>query len=108
MCITNLLLYTMLITQICYFGNSKLYYIKPNNFIQMAQNDFQKNQSSIIRQSQIKMVVEYCRMIGTPMTLKEIVGITNVLVDYCESGYSKEIGERLESIDKHIQKKFEE
>ncbi len=74
----------------------------------MAQNDFQKNQSSIIRQSQIKMVVEYCRMIGTPMTLREIVGITNVLVDYCESGYSKEIGERLESIDKHIQKKFEE
>ena len=74
----------------------------------MAQNDFQKNQASIIRQSQIKMVVEYCRMIGTPMTLKEIVGITNVLVDYCEKGYSKEIGERLESIDNHIQKKFED
>jgi len=70
--------------------------------------EFQKNQGSIERQSTLKMVVEYCRMIGTPMTLKEIVGITNVLVDYCQSGYSKEIGERLQKIDKHISSKFEE
>jgi hypothetical protein len=73
----------------------------------MAQ-DYQKTQLSIIRQSQIKLVVEYARMIGTPMTLKEIVGITNVLVDYIEQGYSKEMGERLENIDKHIASKFEE
>ena len=73
----------------------------------MAQ-DYQKTQLSIIRQSQIKLVVEYARMIGTPMTLKEIVGITNVLVDYIEQGYSKEMGERLDNIDKHIQSKFEE
>jgi hypothetical protein len=70
--------------------------------------DFQKNQQSIIRQSQLKNVVDYCRLIGTPLTLKEIVGITNVLTDYCENGYSKEIGERLEKIDNHIQKKFVE
>jgi hypothetical protein len=73
----------------------------------MAQ-DYQKTQVSIIRQSQIKLVVEYARMIGTPMTLKEIVGITNVLVDYIEQGYSKEMGERLDNIDKHIASKFEE
>jgi hypothetical protein len=73
----------------------------------MAQ-DYQKTQQSIIRQSQIKNVVDYCRMIGTPMTLKEIVSITNVLVDYCENGYSKELGVRLEKIDKHISSKFEE
>jgi hypothetical protein len=47
-------------------------------------------------------------MIGTPLTLKDIVGITNVLVDYCENGYSKELGERLDTIDNHIAKKFEE
>lgn len=70
--------------------------------------DYQKNQQSIIRQSQIKLVVEYCRMIGTPMTLKEIIGITNVLTDYCENGYSKEMGDRLDKIDKHIQSKWEE
>jgi len=73
----------------------------------MAQ-DYQKTQQSIMRQSQIKNVVDYCRMIGTPVTLKEIIGITNVLVDYCENGYSTEIGQRLDKIDQHIQSKFEE
>jgi hypothetical protein len=68
--------------------------------------DYQKNQQSIIRQSQLKNVVDYCRLIGTPLSLKEIVGITNVLTDYCENGYSKEIGDRLEKIDHHIQNKF--
>lgn len=71
-------------------------------------SDYQKNQESIVRQSTLKFVGEYCRMIGTPLTLKEIVGITNVLTDYCQNGYSKEMGERLENIDKHISKKFEE
>jgi hypothetical protein len=70
--------------------------------------DFNKNQESIVRQSTLKFVGEYCRMIGTPLTLKEIVGITNVLTEYCQEGYSKEIGDRLDKIDNHIQSKFEE
>jgi len=70
--------------------------------------DFQKNQESIVRQSTLKFVGEYCRLIGTPLKLKEIVGITNVLTDYCQNGYSKEMGERLSKIDKHIQSLFEE
>jgi hypothetical protein len=47
-------------------------------------------------------------MIGTPLTLKEVVGITNVLTDYCQNGYSKELGERLDKIDNHIKTLFEE
>jgi len=70
--------------------------------------DYKTNQESIVRQSTLKFVGEYCRMIGTPLTLKEIVGITNVLTDYCQEGYSSEIGKRLDSIDKHISKRFEE
>jgi len=70
--------------------------------------DYSKTQDSIVRQSTLKFVGDYCRMIGTPLTLKEVVGITNVLTDYCQNGYSKEMGERLEKIDKHIQTKFEE
>jgi len=73
----------------------------------MAQ-DYQKNQESIVRQSTLKFVGDYCKMIGTPLTLKEVVGVTNVLVDYCTNGYSKELGERLDKIDSHIQSKFEE
>jgi hypothetical protein len=64
--------------------------------------DFQKNQDSIVRQSTLKFVGEYCRLIGTPLTLKEVVGITNVLTDYCQNGYSKEMGDRLNKIDTHI------
>jgi hypothetical protein len=70
--------------------------------------DYQKNQESIVRQSTLKFVGDYCRIIGTPMTLKEIVGITNVLTEYCQEGYSKELGDRLDKIDQHLQKKFEE
>lgn len=73
----------------------------------MAQ-DYQKTQDSIVRQSTLKFVGDYCRMIGTPLTLKEIVGITNVLTDYCQNGYSKELGERLDKIDNHIKSMFEE
>jgi hypothetical protein len=64
--------------------------------------DFQKNQDSIVRQSTLKFVGEYCRLIGTPLTLREVVGITNVLTDYCQNGYSKEMGDRLGKIDDHI------
>lgn len=71
-------------------------------------SDYQKTQDSIVRQSTLKFVGDYCRIIGTPLTLKEVVGITNVLTDYCQNGYTKEIGERLDNIDKHIQSKFEE
>lgn len=70
--------------------------------------DYQKNQESIVRQSTLKFVGEYCRMIGTPLTLKEIVGITNVLTDYCQNGYTKEMGERLDKIDNHIMTKFQD
>jgi hypothetical protein len=69
---------------------------------------YEKNQSSIVRQSTLKFVGDYCKMIGTPLSLKEVVGVTNVLVDYCENGYSKELGERLDRVDTAIRAKFEE
>jgi hypothetical protein len=74
----------------------------------MAQNDYQKNQQSIVRQSSLKFVQDYQRTIGCPLTLKEILGITNVIVDYCENGWSKELADKLTKIDLHIQSKFEE
>lgn len=47
-------------------------------------------------------------MIGVAMTLREVIGVTNVLVDYCQNGYSKDLGERLSKIDNFIKEKFEE
>lgn len=69
---------------------------------------YEKNQDSIVRQSSLKFVQDYQRTIGTPLTLKEILGITNVIVDYCQNGWSKEIGDKIQKIDDHIAKKFEE
>ena len=74
----------------------------------MGQNDYQKTNDSIVRQSSLKFVQDYQRTIGCPLSLKEILGITNVIVDYCQQGWSKELGEKLDKIDLHIQSKFEE
>jgi hypothetical protein len=34
--------------------------------------------------------------------LKEVISITNVIVDYVENGYTKEIGQRLTTIDEYL------
>jgi hypothetical protein len=65
-------------------------------------------QDSIVRQSSLKFVQDYQRTIGCPLTIKEIMGITNVIVDYCQNGWSKELGNRVDNIDKFIQTKFPE
>lgn len=62
----------------------------------------QDTQKQIVTQSQIKVVMDYTKQLGVNLTLKEIVGITNVLVDYCINGYNKDIGDRLDAIDKFI------
>jgi hypothetical protein len=59
----------------------------------------------IVRQSQLKLVLEYTSHANVELKLKEIVGITNVMVDYCINGYSKELGDRLESIDTFLELK---
>jgi len=71
-------------------------------------NMAQDTQKTIVTQSQLKFVFDYTNKLGVNLTLKETVGITNVLVDYCLNGYSKELGDRLEAIDTFIRGKFPE
>jgi hypothetical protein len=68
----------------------------------------QDTQNSIVRQSSLKFVQDYQRTIGVPLKLKEIIGITNIIADYCQNGYSKDLSEKLDKVDEYIQKKFEE
>jgi hypothetical protein len=68
----------------------------------------QDKDRQIVTQSQLKLVMDYSKQIGVNLKLKEVIGVTNVLVDYCINGYSKELGDRLEAIDKFIESKFEE
>jgi len=64
--------------------------------------------AAIARQSQMKLVSEWGHQCGVCLSLKDMVGITNVLVDYVENGYSKDIGERLDKIDGYINSLKEE
>lgn len=67
----------------------------------MAQN----KDRQIATQSSMKLVNEWAITCNKCLTLKELAAITNVIVDYVENGYSKEIGERLTAIDKHLEDK---
>jgi len=67
----------------------------------MAQN----TQRQIATQSSLKLVLDWSISCNKCLTLKELVGITNVMVDYVENGYTKVIGERLEKIEEHLNNK---
>jgi hypothetical protein len=66
-------------------------------------SSYEKTQESIVRQSQLKFVQDYLVANGIRLPLKDIIGITNVMVDYCLQGWSKELRERIEACDTHIQ-----
>jgi len=68
----------------------------------------QDKEKTIVTQSQLKFVQDYSKQLKVNLTLKDTVAITNVLVDYCLNGYSAEIGNRLDAVDKFIKDKFEE
>ena len=65
----------------------------------------QNTQRQIATQSSLKVILDWSNSCGKCLTLKELVAITNVMVDYVEQGYSKEIGDRLEKIDEFLQDK---
>lgn len=67
----------------------------------MAQN----KDRQIATQSSLKLVLDWSNTCGKCLTLKELVGISNVIVDYVENGYSKEIGNRLDAVQEHLDNK---
>ena len=62
--------------------------------------------AQIARQSQIKVAADWARDCGICMTIKDMVAVTTVLVDYIENGYSKELAEKLEKVDKYIEEQY--
>jgi hypothetical protein len=62
----------------------------------------QSTQKQIATQSSLKTIVDWSNNTGIKLNLKELVAITNVIVDYIEFGYSAEIGVRLENIQSYI------
>lgn len=68
----------------------------------MESKKEQTTDRKIAAQSNMKLVNEWAANCGHCITLKELAAITNVLNDYVIYGYSKEIGDRLESIDEYL------
>ncbi len=67
----------------------------------MAQN----KDRQIASQSSMKLVLDWATSCGKCLTMKELVGMSVVLVDYIENGYTAEIGKRLDAIQDHIDNK---
>ena len=67
----------------------------------MAQN----KDRQIASQSSMKLVLDWANACNKCLTMKELVGMSVVLVDFVENGYSKEIGDRLDKIQDHIEHK---
>jgi hypothetical protein len=60
---------------------------------------------AIATQSQLKFVLDYSIHIDKKLSLKDMVAITNVLVDYVENGYSTELSNRISKIDEYLENK---
>jgi hypothetical protein len=62
----------------------------------------QSKERQIAAQSSLKLVNEWANSCGKCLTIKDLVGISVVIVDYVENGYTTELGKRLEAIQDHI------
>lgn len=69
----------------------------------MSTNQNNDVQSTIVRQSQLKLVLDYTTMMGVKLPLKDIVGISVVMTDFCLNGWSADLKKRIEACDEHIQ-----
>jgi|688.fasta_scaffold1095329_2 hypothetical protein len=75
----------------------------PQTPLQNPKKQPQSTSRQIATQSSLKTVLEWSNSCNRCLTLKELVSITNVVVDYVENGYSKEIGQRLETIQTYLE-----
>lgn len=59
----------------------------------------------IVAQSSLKLVLEWSNTCGYCLDLKDLCGISRVIEDYVENGYSKELGDRLDKVDDYTKAK---
>lgn len=67
----------------------------------MAQN----KDRQIASQSSMKLVLDWANSCNKCLTMKELVAMSVVIVDFVENGYTSEIGNRLEKIQEHLDNK---
>ena len=69
----------------------------------MSTNQNNDRDSIIVRQSQLKLVLDYTSMMGVKLPLADLVGLSVVMTDFCLNGWSADLKKRLEACDSHIQ-----
>lgn len=74
----------------------------------MSNMNIDPKQVMIVRQSSLKWTIDYCRMIGSPMKMKEMVKMSENLTKYVFDGATKEVMDKMEKIDDYIASKWEE
>lgn len=62
-------------------------------------------EQQIVAQSSLKLVLEFSNTCGYCLDLKDLCGISRVIEEYVENGYSKELGDRLEKVDEYLKEK---
>jgi hypothetical protein len=67
-----------------------------------TMSNSQSTARQIATQSNLKFMLEYIQLQDVKLTLKEIAAAVNVLNDFVENGYSKEVGARFDKIDEYI------
>jgi hypothetical protein len=62
-------------------------------------------EQQIVAQSTLKLILEWSNTCGYCLSLKDLCGISRVVEEYVETGYTKELGDRLEKVDEYLQGK---
>lgn len=67
------------------------------------ENKNTSQQAQIIRQSQVKAVLDYFTLIGKTPSLTDVMKTSTMMEQYILNGYSQKLKEQFESLDRHIQ-----
>jgi hypothetical protein len=62
-------------------------------------------EQQIVAQSTLKLILEWSNTCGYCLSLKDLCGISRVVEEYVETGYTKDLGDRLEKVDDYLQGK---
>jgi hypothetical protein len=71
-----------------------------------TQKKERSSQHQIIFQNQSHLVQRYFEQCNVCPTLHDIALATDLMVRFCQEGYSKELGEVFERFDNHIETKY--
>jgi hypothetical protein len=66
-----------------------------------------KKQMLIVRQSQLKLTLDWANSCGYCLSLEELTRITERMVDYVYNGPTIEINEQMKAIDGYLKKSKE-